>query len=138
MTEAEILEQVIATRAYLDQTIYQLIALTVAVVVGVYYFLHRAGWGLKAAAGVLYAIGWFTQFSSASITSQHLIGYYTQLNALIRQGQASPPTVNLMRALNDPTAMIYVLVMNIGLWFLLIGAFAFLAFWKAPVEHRRG
>ena len=135
MTEAEILAQITAARVYLDTTMYQLIGLTVAVVVGVYYFLHRAGLVLKLAAFGLYGIGWFTLFSSAAITSQQLIGLYRDLAALQKAGATGQATGMTLSAIADPSALAYVVVMNAGLWALLVGAFLFLFFWKPPRDR---
>lgn len=137
MTEAEILDQVIAARSYLDLTISQVIGLTVAMVVGVYYFLHRSGWMVKVGVFLLYALGWFVMASSAGITSRHLLGLYSELAALAAQGPVSAASANVMQTMREPLGAAYMVATNIGASLLLLGAFVFLFFWMpapAPVQ----
>lgn len=134
MTEAEILEQVIAARSSLDVTISQVIGLTVAMVVGVYYFLHRSGWVVKVGVFLLYALGWFVMAASAGITSRHLLGLYSDLAALAAQGPVSAASANLLQTQREPLGAAYMVATNIGASLLLVGAFVFLFFWKPRAE----
>ncbi len=134
VTEAEILEQVIAARSYLDVTISQVIGLTVAMVVGVYYFLHRSGWMVKVGVFLLYALGWFVMASSAGITSRHLLGLYSDLAALAAQGPVSAAAASVLQTMRDPLGAAYIVATNIGASLLPVGAFVFLFFWKPRPE----
>ncbi len=139
MTEAEILEQVIAARSALDLTISQVIGLTVAMVVGVYYFLHRSGLAVKVGVFLLYALGWLVMASSAGITSRHLLGLYSDLSTLSAQGPVTAASANVMQTMREPLGAAYMVATNIGASLLLVGAFVFLFFWKprpqpAPVS----
>lgn len=130
MTEAEILDQVIAARTALDLTISQMIGLTVAMVVGVYYFLHRSGLGVKVGVFGLYALGWLVMASSAGITSRHLLGLYADLAALAARGPVSATARSAMQTMHDPLGGAYIVATNVGASLLLLGAFVFLFFWK--------
>lgn len=134
MTEAEILDQVIAARSALDMTISQVIGLTVAMVVGVYYFLHRSGWVVKVGVFLLYALGWLVMASSAGITSRHLLGLHGDLAALAAQGPVSETAASVIRTMREPLGAAYLVATNIGASLLLVGAFVFLFFWKPRPE----
>ena len=134
MTEAEILDQVIAARAALDATISQVIGLTVAMVVGAYYFLHRSSLGVKIGVFLLYALGWLVMASSAGIASRLLLGLYADLGALAARGPVSAASANVMQTMREPLGAVYMVATNIGASLLLVGAFVFLFFWKPLAE----
>lgn len=61
-----------------------------------------------------------------------MVGAIRDLTALREQGDASVSTEILLRTLQSPTNAAYVAAANAVNFLLLIGAFAFLFFWKPP------
>lgn len=137
MTEAELLDLFTQTRVHLDQTIAQLIALNFALVIAIYYFLYRAGLFLKIAIFILYAIGCFVFVSSAGIAGQEMLEIANELLTLRKARQAGEVTNQILDALSGPTSAAYILAANAANFLLLIGAFAFLFFWKPSGNERR-
>jgi len=128
MTEAEILTHIAAARAHMDMALGQLIALHLAMVVGIFYFLHRAGLALKIGVFILYALGWYILVTSVSVTSQHLFGLYQDLQGTGEQ--ISRESGQLLRAVGSPWMTAYVVAFNAANLLLLAGTFGFLFFWK--------
>ena len=130
MTEADLLYHFILVREQLDATIAQTVGLTLAVFVGIYYFLHKVGWKLKLAVFVMYCIGWYTFIISGGLASQQLIGILADLNSLIENGQASEATKQVVSSMATNTSLSWVIVVNIGNYLLLFAVAGFLFFWK--------
>lgn len=130
MSEAELLSQVLSARQMLDNTITQMIGLTFALIVAVFFFAHRSGWLMKTAIFLLYALGWFVMVSSAFGTGQHLVGLYSELNQLSNNGEAGITAGLVLDAMSGWGAQMYWLAVNAANFVLLIGGGAFLFFWK--------
>src|SRR5690348_9068710 len=77
----------------------QVIAITFAMVIGIYYFLNQAKIGLKLFAYLIYSIGMFLYFSVMIAHSNFMIGVIEALRAL-PQDHVSRPTAHLL-AVND-------------------------------------
>lgn len=140
MNEAQLLELFSGYRNQMDAAFAQTIGISSALVVGIYYFLHRSGLAMKIAVFVLFALGWFMCVSSGALASQQMVGAVRDLAVLRDQGSASVSTDVLLQTLQSPTNTAYVVAANAVNFLLLIGAFAFLFFWKPPRgdEARRG
>jgi len=138
MSEAELLQQLIDTREQFDLMLAQMLTLNVAIIVGVYYFLHRAGLILKAGVFVLYLLGWFLIVGSMSVSTRHSGGLYAELRKLRDGGEPiSQASLNLLEMLESPLATAYFAAANTAIYLLLAGAFGFLFFWKRPSEVQR-
>ncbi|MHA7871189.1 MAG: hypothetical protein ACX939_02445 [Hyphococcus sp.] len=134
MTEAQLLDLLINARTQLDATFAQLITLNFAMVVAIYYFLHRSGVKLKIAVFLLYLLGWFVFWSSAGITGAQLQGLVTQLNDLEQSGDAGATTTLVLSQFSGLYNLFYLIAINAANFLLLIGAFIFLFFWKPPAD----
>ena len=134
MSEAELLELYAMSKAQLDQSFAQLIALSSALIVAIYYFLHRSGIWLKIAVFVLYAIGWYVLVMSAVSTGGLMQGVVADLAAIQNAGNASAATTSLLNQLRSGANIVYLVAANAANFLLLIGAFIFLFFWKPPAD----
>ncbi|MFC4724512.1 hypothetical protein AB6B38_00395 [Glycocaulis abyssi] len=134
MSEAELLSQVLAARQMLDVTITQMIGLTFALIVAVYFFVHRSGWQMKTAVFLLYALGWFVMVQSAAHTGQYLVGLYSELGALASSGEAGSTTYIVLESVSGVWARVYLLTLNGANFVLLVGGAVFLFFWKPKAD----
>lgn len=136
MTEAELLELFTLARAQLDAAFAQVIALNFAMIVAIFYFLHRSGLLLKIAVFILYAIGWYIFVTSAGLAGRQMQGLISELYALQEAGSAGVTTVLIVETMNSPENMMYLIAANAANFLLLIGAFIFLFFWKPPADGK--
>lgn len=134
MTEADLLYHFILIREQLDAAIAQTVGLTLALVVGIYYFLHKAGWRLKLAVFIMYLIGWYVFVISGALAGEHMQGILGELAAKVEAGEASRTTQAVVESMSGKTALIYVITANLGNFVLLIAAASFLFLWKPPVD----
>lgn len=135
MTEYELLELFTMARSQLDNAIAQTITLNFALVVAIFYFLHRSGLVLKIGVFALYAIGWFVTVSSGSLAATQMVGIISDLQLLEQDGNAGSATAMLLATLNSSYNTAYVIAANAANFLLLIGAFLFLFFWKPPADR---
>ena len=136
MTEAELLELFTLARAQLDAAFAQVIALNFAMIVAIFYFLHRSGLRLKIAVFILYTIGWYIFVASAGLAGLQMQGLVTELAALQNAGAAGVTTMLLLETLNSPQNIVYLVAANAANFLLLIGVFIFLFFWKPPTDGK--
>lgn len=135
MSEYELLDLLMTSRAQLDAAIAQSVALNFAMIVAIYYFLHRAGLMLKVVVFLLYTIGWFVFVGSGWLSGQQMVGVVTDLVALTRAGEAGAATNILLGALNSAYFTGYLVAANAANFLLLVGSFVFLFFWKPPKDR---
>ncbi|NNC71787.1 MAG: hypothetical protein HKN78_02815 [Sphingomonadaceae bacterium] len=138
MSEADLLYHFILVREQLDATIAQTVGLTLALFVGIFYFLHRAGWRLKAALFVMYLLGWFTFVTSGALASEQLIGILGDLAGRVEAGEASIAARRVVASMSGTTNMFWVITVNIANYVLLAAVIGFLFFWKPPGEGGAG
>lgn len=134
MTEANLLELFNQLRTQMDMALAQTIAITLAVLVGVYYFIHRAGRALKLAVAVLYVLGWYLNVSSGALAAQMMMGVLADLQALVDAGTASQSTRLLLKVITSTGNTVYVIAANAANFLLLIGSLVFLFFWQPPPD----
>ncbi len=133
MNEVQLLELFSGYRTQMDTALAQTIGISSALVVGIYYFLHRSGIAMKIAIFVLFALGWFISVSSGALAAQQMSGVVHDLVALAEKEETSESTRLLLELLRSPTNTAYVMAANAVNFLMLIGAFLFLFFWKPPV-----
>lgn len=138
MSEADLLYHFILVREQLDATIAQTVGLTLALFVGIFYFLHRAGWRLKAAVFVMYLLGWFTFVTSGALASDQLIGILADLVVLSENGEASIAARRVVASMSSTTNIFWVITVNIANYVLLAAVIGFLFFWRPPGEEEAG
>jgi hypothetical protein len=133
MNEVQLLELFSGYRTQMDTALAQTIGISSALVVGIYYFLHRSGIAMKIAIFVLFALGWFISVSSGALAAQQLSGVVHDLVALAGKEEVGQSTMLLLETLRSPTNTAYVVAANAVNFLMLIGGFLFLFFWKPPV-----
>ncbi|MEM6748688.1 MAG: hypothetical protein AAF608_14825 [Pseudomonadota bacterium] len=134
MTEAELIEIYGTARTQLDAAITQLIALNFALIIGVYYFLHRANIPMKLSVFLIYLFGWITFGSSATFSGEQIEGAAQDLVALRETGPVSISTEKLLSAWSSTGAIIYLIALNAVNLMLVISAIFVLFFWKPRTQ----
>src|SRR5262245_19475809 len=87
MSEYEILDLLTAVRADQASIIAQIVSLHLAMVAGVYFFLNRSGWRMKAAVFVLYSLGYALFLGLIWQSSLQVTAIRAELVALAEGGQ---------------------------------------------------
>lgn len=134
MSEAEILQGVLLARTQLDTTLTQTISITFALIVAVYYFVHRSSILIKLFVLGLYIIGWLTFMVSGILTADHLNGLLKALSSLAQETEISVAGSAILKSLQSTTYSLFLIMANIVNFIVLFGVIGLLFFWKKP-EH---
>ncbi|MEO1656215.1 MAG: hypothetical protein AAFR65_00710 [Pseudomonadota bacterium] len=137
MTEAELIGIYSTARTQLDAAITQLIALNFALIIAVFYFLHRSNFAMKLSVFLVYLFGWTTFGSSAAISGKQIEGAARDLVALKDAGPVTVSTQHLLDVWGSTGAIIYLVALNTVNILLVISAFFVLFFWK-PQDAEKG
>lgn len=129
MTEAELLE--ISHNMSLDVTsaFSQVIAITFAMIVGIYYFLNQAKIGLKIFAYIIYTVGMFLYFGMMLVATNVGLGVFESLQA-IPQEQLSRPAAHLLAVRDSWVGNAESLLITGGFWVLWLSVGYLLFFWR--------
>ncbi len=111
----------------------QVITITFAMVIAIYYFLHQAGIRMKIFAYILYTFGMFAYFGMMLLQSQIGFGARQALRAIPASAQ-SLPTLKYLGVEGSPVGVIATTLFNLLFWILWIGVGYFLFFWRKPAE----
>ncbi|MEM1193948.1 MAG: hypothetical protein AAGH42_11215 [Pseudomonadota bacterium] len=135
MSEADILEQIMAMRLHLDATIAQVIGITFTLIIAIYYFLHRSGVVMKLAVLAIYAIGWTSYLVSGMLTMSHLSGLLQTLKERVAAGEASTAAAVVLESFDSPLSRVMIAGFNAVTGLMLAVAIGFLLFWKKPQDE---
>ena len=99
MTELDLLNLAHAEGDDIMSAFGQIVTITFAMVIGIYYFLNEAKIGLKLFSYLIYTVGMFLYFGQMITHSNVLVGVIEALQAL-PQDHVSRPTAHYL-AVND-------------------------------------
>lgn len=134
MTEAEILQLLESYTEQQTQLIIQVVSLHFALVVAVFYFLHRSGLIMKVAIFALYTLGNALFLGLIYNLSIKVVAARNDLLALQSNGtELSTISLSVLNNL-QPYVNIASIIANISFVALWIGAVYFLFFWKRPKD----
>jgi hypothetical protein len=105
----------------------QVITINFAMVVGIYYFLSRAGLALKAFAFIAYLLGMLLYLGEILLESNLRSVVLTSLKALPHASPIAQEYVGLSESWLGYTTLT---LFNGAFWILAIGVFYLLFFWK--------
>jgi hypothetical protein len=112
----------------------QVITINFAMVVGIYYFLNRAGLALKVFAFIAYMLGMLLYLGQMLIESGLKLQVLAALHALRSLSPLGQTYVGVYASwLGQLTAVLF----NAAFWILAIGIFYLLFFFKSEGTHRR-
>jgi|ERR1700749_1210795 len=130
MSEHDLLDIAHQASQAIEVNLAQVLTITFAMVVAIYYFLHQAG--LRMKIFVLYALGMLVYLGSMLAESMLVQGAIKSLDALKTK---SDPTAYYL-ALNHSWVRIVTMVsLNGAYWILWIGIAYLMFFWKKPGER---
>lgn len=109
----------------------QVITITFAMVVAIYYFLHQAGTRMKVFAFAIYTCGMLTYLGMMLMESGVGIGAQQSLRAIPHAAQSAPTQfyLGLRASWVGATAT---LLLNLVFWVLWLGTGYLLFFWRKP------
>lgn len=134
MSEYEILDLLSAIRADQSALIAQIVSLHLAMIAGIFFFLHRAGVRMKLAVFLLYTLGYTLFLGLMWQSSLLVVGARNDLIALAETGQRlSGMSYAAYREIGGPSFLNWVsIVANVAFVTLWFGTLYFLFFWKRP------
>lgn len=134
MSEYEILD--LLNTFHADQTVLlaQLISLHLALIVGIFYFLHRSGMAMKLAIFVLYTLGFAMHIGMLLNLSLLIVGAHHDLAALREAAELSATAQAALEQTSRSFTNWVSIVGNLSLLALWLGTLYFLFFWKRPKD----
>lgn len=133
MTELDLLNLARACGQSISSDLAQIITITFAMVVAIYYFLHQAGIRMKIFAFTLYTCGMFTYLGMMLMESQVAIGALQSLRAIPEASQ-SPATQYYLGVHGSWVGTISSALLNLVFWVLWLGIGYLVFFWRKPAE----
>jgi hypothetical protein len=131
LSELDLIQLAQEGRAQISALIGQTIAITFAMVVGIYYFLNRAGLVLKLASFVPYTLGMLMYYGLMIVQSNLMVGAITGLRALPAEG-LSPIGQAQLAWYDSPASDFFTIISNASIWALGLIVIYLLFFWKKP------
>lgn len=135
MTETDLLNLAHTYNQDIPSAFGQIITITFAMVVGVYYFLNQAKLGLKIFAFIAYSIGMFMDLGIMLASSIIARGISSDLGAL---PHASVATGTYLAIGDSWLTVVESIFVNVGFWILWLGVGYLLFFWRKADHIPRG
>lgn len=133
MTELDLLNLARSSGLEIKGDFAQIITITFAMVVAIYYFLHQAGVRMKFFTFALYTFGMFTYLGMMLMESGVASGATRALKAIPASTRALPTELYLgIRA--SWVGVVSTVLLNLVYWILWLGIAYLLFFWKKPAE----
>lgn len=132
-TEIDLLNLARSAGQEIDGNLGQIITITFAMVVAIFYFLHQAGIRMKVFAFLTYTFGMFTYFGMMLMESSVALGAIKALQAVPREAQ-SLPTLLFLGIRSSWVGTIFQTLLNLVFWVLWLGVGYLLFFWRKPRE----
>jgi hypothetical protein len=132
MGEHDLLDMAHQASQAIEVNLAQVLTITFAMVVAIYYFLHQAGLRMKIFAFLLYALGMLVYLGSMLAESMLRKGAIEALDALPNKSKA---TVYYLSVSHSWVQVVTAISLNAAYWILWIGVAFLLFFWKKPGER---
>jgi hypothetical protein len=132
MSEHDLLDMAHQASQAIEVNLAQVLTITFAMVVAIYYFLHQAGLRMKIFTYVLYIMGMVVYLGSMLAESMLRQGAIKALDAM---PQKSTATIYYLSISHSWVQIVTSVALNGAFWILLIGITFLLFFWKKPGER---
>ena len=129
MSELDLIQVMQEGRAQLTMLVGQIIAINFAMVIGIYFFLNRAGLVLKWASFVVYTLGMLMYLGLSIVQSNVIVGARTALRELPAE-ELSPVGQAQLAFSDSPIAGIINIIVNLPILALWLIVIYLLFFWK--------
>ncbi len=133
MSELDLLNLARSCGQTINAEFAQVVTITFAMVVAIYYFLHQAGIRMKVFAFAIYTCGVLTYLGMMLMESAALVGTIKALQAIPVAAQAVPTQVYL-GVRSSFVGTVSSVLLNLVYWVLWLGTGYLLFFWKKPPE----
>jgi hypothetical protein len=133
MSELDLLNLARSCGQTISSDFAQIITITFAMVVAIYYFLHQAGIRMKVFAFTIYTIGILAYLGMMLLESNVGTGAAEALRA-IPAAEQSRPTQYYLGVKGSWVGMTSSILLNLVYWVLWLGTGYLLFFWKKPHE----
>ena len=133
MSELDLLNLARSCGQTISSDFAQVITITFAMVVAIYYFLHQAGIRMKIFAFAIYTCGMLAYLGMMLLESQVGLGAQKVLRAL-PQGEQILPTQNYLGIRASWVGTTADVLLNLVYWVLWLGTAYLLFFWRKPSE----
>jgi hypothetical protein len=142
MSELDLLNLSRSSGQAISSDFAQIITITFAMVVAIYYFLHQAGIRMKIFAFALYTFGMFAYLGMMLLESSVGVGAQMGLRAIPAK-ELSFPTQQYLGMRGSWVGITAATMLNLVFWVLWLGCAYLLFFWKkphdlAPPHHQPG
>jgi hypothetical protein len=135
MSEYEILSLLNDVRSDQTTVIAQILSLHLAMIVGIFYFLHRSGLRMRSAVFALYTLGYALHLGLIWNASQIIVGVRNDLIAIAESGERlSGIGYAALQQTNAAFTNWVSVVGNVSFLVLWVGTTYFLFFWKRPKD----
>lgn len=127
MTETDLLNLAHSYNDSIASAFGQIITITFAMVIGIYYFLNQAKIGLRVFAYLIYSVGMFLYFGMMLASSNIIAGIHQALSA---PAYKSLPTAYLLGVNKSWLGSVEAVLMTGGFWILWLSIAYLLFVWK--------
>jgi hypothetical protein len=131
MSEADLLNLGRSCLQSISSDFAQVITITFAMVVAIYYFLHQAGIRMKLFAFAIYTCGMLAYLGMMLLESNVGVGAYEALRAIPEAAQ-SFPTRHYLGVRASWVGMGSSFLLNLVFWVLWLGTGYLVFFWRRP------
>ncbi|HTT98280.1 MAG TPA: hypothetical protein VMF58_09535 [Rhizomicrobium sp.] len=132
MSEHDLLDMAHQASQAVEVNLAQVLTITFAMVVAIYYFLHQAGLRMKLFAFVLYALGMLVYLGSMLAESMLRQGAIKALDAMPHKSAATEYYLSISHSW---VQIVTSIALNAAYWILWIGITFLMFFWKKPSER---
>ncbi len=129
MSELDLMQLLQEGRAQLTMLVGQIIVINFAMVIGINYFLNRAGLVLKWASFILYLLGMFMYGGFSIVQSIGVVGTFTALRELPAE-ELSPVGQAQLAFADSPISDIINIIINLPMLAMMLIVIYLLFFWK--------
>jgi hypothetical protein len=133
MSELDLLNLARSCGEIISSDFAQVITITFAMVVAIYYFLHQAGIRMKIFAYTIYTIGILAYLGMMLLESNVATGALEALRAIPAAEQARP-TQHFLAVRASWVGITATILINLAYWILWLGTGYLLFFWRKPSE----
>jgi hypothetical protein len=131
MTELDFLNLARSCGQTISSDFAQVITINFAMVVAIYYFLHRAGMGMRIFAFAIYTCGMLAYLGMMLLEANVGLAAYNALRAIPEAAQ-SLPTRQLLAVHASWIGKTASALLNLAYWVLWLGNGYMLFFWRKP------
>ena len=133
MSEIDLLNLARSCGQTISSEFSQVVTITFAMVVAIYYFLHQAGIRMKVFAFTIYTIGILAYLGMMLMESNVGTGAIEALSAIPVAAQ-SRPTAHFLAVRASWVGVTASILLNLVYWVLWLGTSYLLFFWRKPPD----